>query len=207
MNINILNWKILPLYLSLFLSSYSFSQNTGKAEVSNVARATFFNPGISYEFKAGRLQSLFANAYMSTSFGLGYSSSLGNTSFLRFDPALAAQYRYYYNLDERAAKGKRTAMNTGNYVCAIAQTVFSKSKILDQDYPETKRRPISFLGLAWGIQRNFKKRFALDLDFGGGYAFGKSHRINDTGQTVSKNVGHLKTTGRLDLGFWLNKRT
>jgi hypothetical protein len=92
---------LLPL-----ISTHCFSQNIEESELSNVTKATFLNPGISYEKKIGKFQSLYAQAFMNTSFGLGYSSSLGNTSFIYFDPALAVQYRYYYNFAKREAKGK-----------------------------------------------------------------------------------------------------
>ncbi len=104
---------------------------------------------------------------MNTSFGLGYSSSLGNTSFIYFDPALTIQYRYYYNYIKREAKGKRTEMNSLNYVCSILQTVFSKENISSSYYPETNQRAINTFGLAWGFQRNFQNRFSLDLNLGG----------------------------------------
>jgi len=201
-----MNFKNLFLFLLLPISTTCFSQGDGKSEITDVTKATFFNPGISYEKTIGKFQSFYAQAFMNTSFGLGYSSSLGNTSFIYFDPALTIRYRYYYNYAKREAKGKRTEMNSLNYVCSILQTVFSKENISNSYYPETKRRAINTFGLAWGFQRNYQNRFSVDLNLGGGYLYTKVTTTNDTGQFISKNVGQFTTVGQVNLGFWLNKR-
>jgi hypothetical protein len=44
-------------------------------------------------------------------------------------PALALQYRYYYNAARRRAKGKRTEMNSLNYVSALVETDFYKENV------------------------------------------------------------------------------
>ena len=193
-------------FLPLFISVDCFSQDPGKTQVTDVTKATFFNPGISYEKKIGKSQTLYGQAFMSTSIGIGYSSTFGNTSYIYFDPALTIQYRYYYNFANREAKGKRTAMNSLNYVCAIGQTIFSKAAIFSYYYAETNRRAINTLGLAWGLQRNFPGRFSIDFNVGGGYLFAKVTAIDNAGQFLSKNDGKLTTVGQLNLGFWLNKR-
>ncbi len=201
-----MNVNYLSLFLFLHISIVCFSQANRRSETTDITKATFFNPGISYEKAIARSQSLYAQAFMNTAFGIGYSSSLGNTSFIYFDPALTVQYRYYYNYAKREAREKRTAMNSLNYVCSILQTVFSKESIADSYYRETKRRAIHTFGLAWGFQRNYKNRFSLDLSLGGGYLYTKATTLNDMGQFISKNVGRFTTAGQFNLGFWLNKK-
>lgn len=193
-------------FLLPLIATNCFSQDKGKPGVTDVTKATFLNPGISYEKRIGKFQSLYGQAFMNTSFGVGFSSSLGNTSYIYFDPALTIQYRYYYNFAKREAKGKRTAMNSLNYVCAILETVFSKAAISSSYYPETNRRAINTFGLAWGFQRNYKKRFSLDLNLGGGYFYTKVTTMDNAGQFISENTGQFTTVGQLNLGFWLNKR-
>ena len=136
------------LLLLILISANCFSQNKGNANITDVTKLTFFNPGVSYEKRIGNFQSLYAQAFMSTSMGLGYSSSLGFTSFIYFDPALTLHYWYYYNSAKREAKGKRTEINSLNYVCAIVKTTFSKGSISSSYYPEKHRRAINTLGLA-----------------------------------------------------------
>ena len=192
--------------LLFFLSINCFAQTEREFSVSTITKATFFNPGISYETKIGQFQSIYGQAFMNTSFGLGYSSSLKNTSFIYFDPALTLQYRYYYNFKKREGKGKRTKMNSLNYVSSILQTDFSKRPIADAYYPESTRRPVSSFGLAWGFQRNYRSRFSLDLNLGIGYLNARSTSLNSMEQFVSRSAGQLATIGQLNLGIWLNRR-
>ena len=114
------------LLLVILISANCFSQKDINTDIRNVTKITFFNPGVSYEKKIGKLQSLYAQAFLSTSIYLGYSSSLGSTSGINMYPALALQYRYYYNAARRKAKGKRTEMNSLNYVSALVETDFYK---------------------------------------------------------------------------------
>jgi hypothetical protein len=174
--------------------------------ITDVIKITLINPGFSYEKNIGKLQSLYAQAFMNTSFGIGYSSSLGNTSYVHFDPAISLQYRYYYNLNSRLAKGKRTEMNSLNYLTSIIETTFSKGRISPAHFDETKRRAINALGLAWGFQRNYPRRFSLDLNFGAGYLYGKVTTMDLSGQSLSKNSGRFTTVGQFNLGFWLNRK-
>jgi hypothetical protein len=60
-------------------------------------------------------------------------------------------------------------------------------------------------GVAWGLQRNYNKRFSLDLNLGAGYIFTKTS-TTVTGQFVNKIIGKTTTLGHVTLGFWINKR-
>lgn len=83
---------------------------------------------------------------MATSFAIGYSSSLGNTSSIHFDPAITFQHRYYYNYKGQD-KGKRTEMNRPNYLAGILETTFSKGSISSSYLTEKDRRAIMHLAL------------------------------------------------------------
>ncbi len=194
------------LLLLILISTNCFFQEKGNPDIRDVTKATFLNPGISYEKRIGKFQSLYAQAFMNTSFAIGFSDALGNTSVIHFDPALTLQYRYYYNSAKREAKGKRTEMNSLNYLSSILETTFSKGSISSSYYTEKKRRAINILGIAWGFQRNYKKRFSLDFDLGIGYLFTKGTTTDYTGQYITKNIGQFTTVSQLNLGFWLNKR-
>ena len=55
-------------------------------------------------------------------------------------------------------------MNSMNYVTSVFETVLSKKPfVLEID--ENNYRLINSFGLAWGFQRNYKKRFSLDFLF------------------------------------------
>jgi len=171
-------------------------------DIRDVTKATFFNPGVSYEKRVGKLQSLTAQAFLSTTIFIGYSSSLGNTSHIDMYPALSLQYKYYYNVTKRKEKGKRTEMNSANYISAITEIDFYEDRVL----PEKDIRTQKIIGVSWGFQRNYPSRFSLDLNFGLGYVFTKQTTINDAGQYITKNIGEFTNVGQIALGFWLNKR-
>ena len=181
-----------------------FSQDDKSVDVRDVTKATFFDPGISYEKRIGRLQTLTFQALLSSAIYIGYSDALGNTSSINFYPAAALQYRYYYNAGKRQAKGKRTEMNSLNYVGALAEVSFYKPDIpVDGD---DEIRTLKTMGIVWGFQRNYPKRFSLDLNFGIGYAHTKETIVDDAGHYATRNAGRVTNIGQIGLGFWLNKR-
>ena len=95
-----------------------------------------------------------------------------------------------------------------NYIAGVAETIFTRSAADDNNLKELDRRPVTTIGLAWGIQRNGLKRFSLDLNLGIGYLFAKGTVYNSdyTNQTRSVNVSKISGIGQINLGFWLNKR-
>src|SRR5689334_15473284 len=115
--------KLICFLSALLCALKSFSQ---EPEVTDVARITILSPGFSYEMKAGKFQTLFFQVFMNTSAYAEYSSYFGYESRFYFDPAVTAQYRYYYNAGKRTDKGKRTEMNSMNYLALIDELFFSK---------------------------------------------------------------------------------
>ena len=196
----IMNFKEIWFLILFFAGNNCFSQDKSQADIVNITKLTFLDPGISYEKRIGKLQSLYFEAFMSISGSIGYSDALGNTSTFYLDPSLALQYRYYYNSEKRQSKGKRTDMNNLNYFSAIIETVFSKRRVSSNYFEERDHRTINTIGLVWGIQRNYKSRFSLDLNLGPGYYFTKA----TVGGTI--HVSGFTTIGQLNFGFWLNKR-
>lgn len=193
------------LLLSIFfLSKNCFSQDESGVHTTNVTKVTFVNPGASYEQSIGRLQTLYAQAFMNTSATFSYSGALGNTSKFYFDPALTIQYRYYYNGKRRAAKDKRTEMNSMNYLTAVSENVLSKRPFVT-GMEENNYRLINSLGLAWGFQRNYIKRFSLDFYVGLAVLFAKS-TSQTYPQTVQDNFTQLAPMSQINIGYWLNRR-
>lgn len=200
-----MSFKKILFFALLFISINCLSQDKNEIDITDITKITFLNPGLSYEKRIGKFQSLYAQAFMNVSAYFFYSSSQGTSAGVHFDPALTLQYRYYYNAVKRQEKGKRTEKNSLNYISPIFSTVFSKARISSSHYAENNRRAINKLGLAWGFQRNYEKRFSLDLNLGLGYLFTKASLPGATGQTITKRVGKFTTQGQLNLGFWLNK--
>src|SRR5688572_17393509 len=203
-SLRVIDLKNIFLLLPLLISTHSFSQDQEQSEISDVTRASFFSPGISYEKKIGKLQTLSARAFLSTSIYFSYSSSLGTTSGIDLYPALSLQYRYYYNSAERNAKGKRTEMNSLNYVSAIVEMLFFKETVSSNG--DTDIRSLNSFGIDWGISRNYQKRFSFDLSVDPGYVYAKRTTLDDLGEYITKNEGEITLVGQISLGFWLNKR-
>jgi hypothetical protein len=199
--------KKYTFFAVLLVSINCFSQSKEAAGITDVTKANFFSPGISYEKRVGKFQSLYAQASAALSGYLAFSgdSGPGTRSGLYVDPALTLQYRYYYNSARRQAKGKRTEMNSLNYAGIIFETTFSTASLSADYLTEDKRRAINLVGAAWGLQRNYKKRFSVGLNLGAGYIFAKT-KAAITGQFVNKNIGKPTSLGHLTLGFWINKR-
>lgn len=198
--------KKLAFLLLLTISTNCFSQGTTQVDITNVTKVTFLSPGISYEKRIGKFQSLVGQVFMAPSFYASYSDFLGTDARLVFDPGFSFQYRYYYNYDKRKEKGKRTEINSLNYISPTFENVFSKVAIASDHYGEYNRRAINTIGVVWGIQRNYKKRFSLDLNLGAGYLFTTATLSNGMGQTIKRNYSQFTPLGQLTLGFWLNKR-
>lgn len=196
----------MSLLLFSVLSINCFSQDKESRQVTDVTKVTFLNPGMSYEKSVGTSQTVYGQAFMSTSFDASYSSTFGFNSSINFDPALTVQYRYYYNYNKRQQKGKRTERNSLNYLSAAFETAFSKNRVSDFQYIETSRRPINTVGVVWGFQRNYKSRFSLDLSLGAGHLFTSVTRIGPADEPIKDYYGRFTTLGDFNLGFWLNKR-
>ena len=191
-------------FLLMLASVNCFSQDDGNNDVRDVTKLTFFGPGISYEKRIGKFQTLTAQAVLSPEIYIGYSSALGNMSRIDVYPALELQYKYYYNVAKRITKEKRTEMNSANYLSALTEIYFYKDPISanrDEDIRSSK-----VIGMAWGLQRNYQSRFSLDMGFGLGYIFTKQTTINGAGQYITENFGEFTNIGQLSLGFWINKR-
>ena len=194
------------LFAAMFAASYAFSQKQTDVDVTQVTRVAFLNPGFSYEDRVGRFQTIHFDVYLSTSAYYSYSSSLGTNGNVYFDPALMVQYRYYYNAAARESKGRRTQMNSLNYIGPMFDVTFSKAAMTELSYEEVNRRAIFTVGFVWGIQRNYMKRFSLDLNLGVGYFFTHGTEPDYYGQPVSVSQSAFTIPGNFSLGIWLNKR-
>ncbi|HTM93467.1 MAG TPA: hypothetical protein VL095_13685 [Flavisolibacter sp.] len=197
-----MRFKLICLFILLTGFMAGFAQ---EVDVTNVARVTILNPGLSYETRVGRFQTVYGQAFMNLSASYSYSSSMGSNSEFYFDPAATLQYRYYYNGGKRMEMEKRTEMNSMNYVAVISEVIFSKMRLTSDYFDESGRRGITRFGVAWGLQRNYKSRFSLDLNLGLGYMVAKGTTYNYSGQLTTRTITTPTMMGQFNIGFWLNR--
>lgn len=200
-----LTLKFVCLCAFVFFAAPAFTQKGPHVDVTRVTKVVFLSPGFSYEDRLGKFQTVYLTAYLATSAYYTYSSSLGTDSRIYFDPALLVRYRYYYNGAARETKGKGTERNSLNFIGPLFDITFSKAALTDHSYEEDNRRAIYTLGIAWGIQRNYKKRFSLDLSLGVGYFFAKGTEPDHNLQPIHVSQSGFTIPGNFSLGFWLNK--
>ena len=191
---------LLLTFCCSFITGYTQDQIT-----TDVTKLTFFNPGASYEKSIGKKSTLHGHLFFNTSISYSFSSTFGSDFNASFDPALLVQYRYYYNYKQRQQKEKRTEMNSMNYISPTFQTVFTKNAVADDHIVEYKSRPVNVAGVVWGMQRNYAKRFSLDLNLGLGYLF-TTTTLQGGPQPQKESVSMATIMGQFNLGFWLNKQ-
>lgn len=159
------NNYLLLLVSFLFTISIHAQEEVPTSVEKNQFKINLLLPGFVYEHGFDAKNTL----YSEVSIGLGFSSNSNNSNFA-FLPNINEQFRHYYNLEKRAAKGKRTARNSGNYLAVNAIYNFESISTND-DYRETV--PSFTVGVLWGLQRTYKGRFNLEFNIGPGVNFDK----------------------------------
>jgi hypothetical protein len=205
--------KISLICFIIFLTANSFAQyknKTGNDDVTDVLKITILNPGVAYEKRIGKFQTVIGQLFMNTSVSpVSSNTNVTPEVSFYFDPAISMQYRYYYNYERRSDKDKRTDLNSMNYIGVALESFFSKVNLIEKYKPELKPRAINSIGVIWGIQRNYYKRFSLDLNLGIGYRSTKSTTYSGfpfTTTTTTIKTGMISGIGQLNLGIWLNKQ-
>jgi hypothetical protein len=198
---------ILLLGCSLLpVCSFSQHKDTSNTLVVPVTKLLFFSPGASYELPIGKQHTLVAGAFMHPSFTIGGSPDRRIIDDFATTPAAELGYRYYYNAAARQRKGKRTAMNSMNYLSGRFGISYTDAPIGNNRPDEPNNRAVYSFGAVWGLQRNYARRFSLDLQVGVGYGFGIASQNNAASLNTRTTVGQLGVITDIALGFWLNKR-
>lgn len=198
--------KSLTTFIALAMATIPFVSKAQSESTENVLALTFLNPGISYEIKTARYQTLHVSAYMSFNASFSSSSSMGNEFSVYFDPAVSAQYRFYYNFEKRLNKNARTEKNSANYFAVEAGTTLSKMRMKSFYYEEDTRRPVNNIAVLWGMQRNMPGRFSLNFSAGLGFVWTEASFPGDGGTIGTETYSKLNIPVNLGLGIWLGKK-
>lgn len=196
--------KLVGLYFFLSVFLNGFSQET---DVTNLVRITVVNPGISYEARVGKLQTVFVQPFMKTTFHTEAESFILipfriHTTYY-FDPAITAQFRQYYLTRKQKMKMKDHSLNSMNYVALYEELFFTKRPIYQN---VTSRRGYNKLAIVWGLQRNLSDHFSFNANLGYGYTFPTRPFYSPNGQKFDETLNE-SIVCQINFGFWLNKKT
>lgn len=108
-----------------------------------------------------------------------------------FVPVITAEPRWYYNLQKRASKMKRTDGNSANLVSV--KTSYHPDLIAISDRENLHIVPDISIVPTWGIRRNVGRHFTYEAGFGVGYVyyFAKSAGYENNEDDVAVNA-HLR---------------
>ena len=99
-------------------------------------------------------------------------------------PVLTLEPRYYYNLEKRNSRGKKTSKNSGNYL-SLKTSYHPDWFILNLDENITKTADLSIIP-TWGIKRQIGSNFTYETGLGLGYriVYLKPNYYNGSSQNV-----------------------
>lgn len=144
---------------------------------STIFRISLVSPKLIAEFAPIDHFTLTAGFWMRTSFW--YTNSAGQTYYSpTFSPSFTVEPRYYFNLEDRQEKGKRTDYYSGWYL-GIPFTI---------EFPDLRYS----IGGTIGFQRTLGKRWYWNISIGPGIIYADSRF-------------HMDGAGDLGLGIILNK--
>ncbi|HMP99849.1 MAG TPA: hypothetical protein PKC24_08710 [Cyclobacteriaceae bacterium] len=104
---------------------------------------------------------------------LGFNSGFWASSSFGFKytiiPEITAEPRWYYNLNKRESKSKRTDGNSGNFLSL--KSTYNPDLFLITNYD--LERIVSFISVipSWGIRRNIGNHFNYEAGLGIGYRY------------------------------------
>jgi hypothetical protein len=155
------------LLLVLLIVSLTNAQNKITLE-NNQFKINILSPGLSYECKLTDKTTI--SSELNTSFGYHFDSFNGGKILIA--PYIKEQYRYYYNLDGRNVKGKKTTGNSGNFIALSTSYYF---KPFNNSNPNALSTYDGFtIAPIWGLQRTYNSGLNISINTGLGYNFGST---------------------------------
>lgn len=195
------NALLLAAGLAIFFLQPILAQHAAEPRTENVLKINLPRGIFSYEFSTGKQQTIHLQAGSRFFLFIDETADEQIDIDLFVDPALRAQYRFYYNLKKRAAQEKRTDLNSGEYLTPSAEVWYSRMPVRGNIIRD-ERRWIYTTGFAWGFQRNLASRFSIEYQIGPGVVFAQGQDLNVNGLLVP--AVRPTIIGGLSLGFWLN---
>jgi len=154
------------VFMALLLSSCCLTAQFGKNCELRQFKVNILNPGIAYEMALGTNTTLDFKAGLQFALDPLISNIYEEIAFL---PAVAGQYRYYYNFGKRQRNRKQIYGNSANYVAPAAAAFFPGARTINN---EVVKGAFGYAGLVTGLQRSYNSGFTFSMDVGAAYYLG-----------------------------------
>ncbi len=157
------------LLITLLLCSVLTMAQFGKNCELRQFKINIANPGIEYEMALG------VNTTFDIKAGLQVALDPAEPELykdLGFFPAIAGQYRYYYNFEKRQRNRRQIYGNSANYIAPVAAVFFPGSRTIDN---AEINNIISYAGFATGLQRSYDSGINFSIDIGAAYYLGSAN--------------------------------
>jgi len=173
-----MKFKLAYLLFLTTILSYSQSASVEKNLFGiQIGYANLFS--FQYETRLARTVTLHNEAGLNLFYStVEYNSSDIEDKFITgIAPFISIEPRWYYSLDRRAKKGKKTLNNSANFM-ALNTSFLSADTPISQNYDEFDVRSAMTVLPTYGIRRAFAKQFFYEFSYGIGIQFNLSNNCN-----------------------------
>ncbi len=156
----------LTLFLVLMLVCQANAQFGRNCELRQL-KINIVNPGLEYEMALGTNTTL--------DFKVGMQFALDPVlpevyEEVGFFPAIAGQYRYYYNFENRQRNRRQIYGNSANYIAPAVAVFFPGTRTISS---ELVKAAFGYAGMVTGLQRSYNSGFNFSIDVGAAYYAGQ----------------------------------
>jgi hypothetical protein len=157
---------LIVLYTILYASVVNAQQASVEKSISGV-QLGFMSAWVYHEIRLADKFALRGEVGLGASYWYHHSSTFfGTNSGNLLFPVFAVEPRFYYNMNRRSEKQKRTDNNSANFIAL--NVMLDAGWIVASEYNVSSTGIISFIP-TWGIRRNLGKHFDCELGLGVGY--------------------------------------
>lgn len=181
--------KTLMTTFFLVLSVSLQAQEVSDSETENVQFISMGLPGglsFSYEQAFAKKFSLIGRAGLTGEVGYESDNFFGDDYwYYGVHPFAEVEPRYYYNLQKRVRKGKKTLGNAGSFWALRTGYVFKPmiKHNIDSDYNSFYVAP------CWGLRRSWGKHWLFAFETGIGFGW-NNYNQNNVGLLLGVNFGY-----------------
>ena len=164
-NLQMIPQRILLNLLLLLTAAQAMAQFGKNCELRQF-KVNHLNPGLEYEMALG------VNTTLDIKAGLQVAlDPLLPDVYKEFGvfPAVAVQYRYYYNFEARQRNRRTIYGNSANYIAPAVAAFFPDTRTINN---EVVKGAFGYAGVVTGIQRSYHSGFNFSFDAGAAYYLG-----------------------------------